>query len=62
MTTPKQKAAVEFCEDWLEVKFEGDINNFNEVSNFLSQYLQLAKNLYQEIACEYEAYMWELND
>lgn len=62
MTTPRQKAAVHFCEQWLKVTFEGDINNFNEVSNFLSEYLEEAKMLALEITCEYEAYLWDLMD
>lgn len=32
MTTRRQKAAVEFCESMLNIKFKGDINNFKEVS------------------------------
>ena len=62
MTTSRQKAAVHFCEQWLKVTFEGDINNFNEVSNFLSEYLEEAKMLALEITCEYEAYIEELMD
>lgn len=61
MTTNKQKDAVHFCERWLNVTFNGDINNSRQVSNFLSIYLQEAKNLYNEIRCEYEAYLWELD-
>ena len=37
MTTNKQKAAVHFCEKWLNVTFEGDINNFKQVSYFFYQ-------------------------
>lgn len=59
MTTNKQKAAVHFCEKWLNVTFEGDIENRYQVSIFLGEYLQEAKNLYDEIICEYEAYLWE---
>lgn len=62
MTTDKQKAAVHFCEQWLNVAFEGDINNFKQVSYFLSIYLDDAKQLYDEIACEYESYLWDLMD
>ena len=62
MTTNRQKAAVHFCEQWLNVTFEGDINNFRQVSNFLSIYLEKAKLLYTEIKCEYEAYLWDLYD
>lgn len=62
MTTDRQKAAVHFCEQWLNITFEGDIENRYEVSAFLGEYLQEAKNLYEEIACEYEAYLWDLED
>lgn len=62
MTTDRQKAAVHFCEQWLNVTFEGDINNFQQVSYFLSIYLDDAKQLYDEIACEYESYLWDLMD
>ena len=62
MTTGRQKAAVHFCEQWLNIIFNGDINNFQQVSNFLSEYLEEAKNLYKEVKCEYEAYLWDLMD
>ena len=55
MTTNKQKAAVHFCEQWLDVTFNGDINNFKQVSYFLSSYLDDAKQLYDK--CEYESYL-----
>ena len=61
MTTDRQKAAIHFCEQWLNVTFEGKINNRFEVSIFLGEYLQEAKNLYDEIRCDYEAYLWDLN-
>ena len=61
MTTNRQKAAVHFCEQWLNIDFNGDINNFKQVSAFLVEYLQEAKNLYEEILCEYEAYLWDLD-
>ena len=48
MTTNKQKAAVHFCEQWLNVTFSDDINNFQQVSNFLSEYLEEAKLTYSE--------------
>lgn len=60
MTTNKQKAAVRFCEQWLDVTFNGDINNFQQVSYFLSAYLDDAKQLYEEVKCEYESYLWDL--
>jgi len=59
--TNRQKAAVHFCEEWLNISFEGDIEDRQQVSIFLSEYLNDAKNLYEEIACEYEAYLWELD-
>ena len=55
-------AAVHFCEQWLNVTYNGDINNFQQVSNFLSEYLEEAKLTYEEIACEYESYLWDLMD
>ena len=62
MTTNRQKAAVHFCEQWLNVTFNGDINNFKQLSYFLSNYLDDAKQLYDEIQCEYESYLWDLTD
>lgn len=61
MTTQRQKAAVHFCEQWLNVPFEGDIENFNQVSNYLSMYLEDAKWTAEEIACEYSAYVNDLD-
>lgn len=60
MTTNKQKAAVHFCEQWLNITFEGNINDFQQVSYFLSIYLDEAKSLYDEVRCEYESYLWDL--
>ena len=61
MTTDRQKAAIHFCEQWLNITFDGNINNRFEVSIFLEEYLQEAKNLYDEIRCDYEACLWDLN-
>ena len=61
MTTDRQKAAVQFCEQWLDITFEGNIEDKYQVSIFLSEYLQEAKDLYNEIRYEYEAYLWELD-
>lgn len=61
MTTPRQKAAIKFCEEWLDIEFTGNIDDKFQVSEFLSEYLQEAKDLYDELVCEYEAYLWELN-
>ena len=60
-STERQKSAVKFVEEWLNVDFVGDINNFYEVSDFLSDYLELAKDQYEEARCEYEAYLWDLD-
>lgn len=60
MTTNRQKAAVHFCEQWLNITFEGNINDFQQVSYFLSIYLDEAKSIYNEVRCEYESYLWDL--
>ena len=62
MTTKRQKAAIHFCEQWLNITFNGDIENRYQVSIFLGEYLQEAKDLYNELRCEYEAYLWDLED
>ena len=62
MTTDRQKAAVYFCEQWLNITFNGNIENIYEVSAFLGEYLQEAKDLYNELRCEYESYLWDLED
>jgi len=59
--TSRQIAAVHFCEQWLHISFEGDIEDRQQISAFLSEHLDDAKNLYEEAACEYEAYLWELD-
>ena len=61
MTTNKQKSAVHFCEQWLNITFEGNIEDKYQVSIFLGEYLQDAKNLYNEVRCEYEAYLQDLD-
>lgn len=43
MTTDRQKKAIMFCNETLPDKFNGDINNFKEVSLYLSQHLAEAK-------------------
>lgn len=59
--TARQISAVHFCEEWLHISFEGDLEDRSQVSTFLSEYLDDAKNLYEEIACEYEAYLNDLD-
>ena len=43
--TERQKKAIVFIEEILDVDFEGDINNYRQVSDFLSKYLEDAKEL-----------------
>lgn len=57
-STAKQQAAVRYCEEWLCIEFDGDINNFNDCSLFLSIYLDDAKQAALELSCEFEAYIW----
>lgn len=57
MTTKRQKEAVHFCEEWLDISFEGDINNFNQVSNFLSMYLDSAKSTFDDAVESYYSFI-----
>lgn len=57
-STKKQQAAVRYCEQWLYVEFDGDINNFDDCSLFLDIYLENAKQTEMELSCEFEAYIW----
>lgn len=57
MTTKRQKGAVHFCEEWLDISFEGDINNFNQVSNFLSMYLDSAKSTFNDAVESYYSFI-----
>jgi hypothetical protein len=59
MVTNRMKAAVKFIELWLPVKFDGNINCFQEVSSFLSIYLNDAKTLSVEAESEYSSWKWE---
>lgn len=54
-STPKQRSAVSFCCNMLNVEFEGNINSFKQCSKFLSEYLEQAKQHYIELKCEFEA-------
>lgn len=51
--TDKQKRAVYFVETWLKVKFNGNINNFYDVSNFLNNYLNEAKSIAEDAYASY---------
>lgn len=60
-STEKQQSAVRYCEQWLYIEFDGDINSFDDYSLFLSIYLEEAKQTEMEIGCEYEAYLWDID-
>ena len=53
MTTEKQKSAVAFCEQVLDIEFAGDINDFQAVSVFLFDYLDEAKSIADEAFSSY---------
>ena len=57
-STPKQRGALAFCEDVLDIQFEGNRHDFYEVSDFLSEYLEEAKQTARELSCSYSSYMW----
>lgn len=61
-STERQKAAVEFCEEILNIKFTGNIESFEHCSKFLSHFLNDAKRTYEELRCEYESYIESLDD
>lgn len=60
-STPKQVAAVRFCENLDFPEFTGNLDNFYDCSLYLSEYLEQAKSMYQELSDEYEAYVQELD-
>ena len=47
-STTKQKAAVDFIEQCLQIEFTGDIENFYEVSEFIGEYLEDAKIVFED--------------
>ena len=57
-STARQKGAVKFVEEWLNITFTGNINDFYEVSDFLSEYLDEAKQMYDEVYNEYTSYIF----
>lgn len=59
--TDKQKSAIDFCETCLNITFTGNLNDVEQVSEFLNEYLEEAELVYNDLKCEYEAYLWELN-
>ena len=60
-STPKQKSAIEFCQDMDFPEFTGNLDNFYDCSAYLSEYLEQAKSMYQELSGECEAYVQELD-
>lgn len=52
-STEKQKKAVSFIEEWCDVPFGGNINNFYEVSDFIGDYLDTAKEIAADAASSY---------
>ena len=42
-STEKQQAAVRYCEQWLCIEFDGNIDSFNDCSYFLKVYLDKGK-------------------
>lgn len=57
-STPKQRGALTFCEGVLGIQFEGNRYDFYDVSDFLSEYLEEAKQAARELTCSYSSYMW----
>lgn len=47
--TEKMKNAVTFIQSMTEYHYDGDINNFSEVSSFIGCYLDYAKNIAEEV-------------
>lgn len=52
MTTDKQKSDVHFCEQYLNITFDDDIEDKYQISEFLHKYFQEA--IYESLKCEYE--------
>ena len=60
-STPKQKSAIEFCQEMDFPELTGNLDNFYDCSAYLSEYLEQAKSMYQELSGEYEAHVQELD-
>lgn len=52
-STPRQKTAISFCEQWLDIKFCGNIEDFYDCSEFLSEYLDNAKEVASDAESSY---------
>lgn len=60
-STNRQQKAVRYCEHWLVIEFEGNIDDFYDCSLFLRNYLDDAKQTERELYCEYMAYINDLD-
>lgn len=58
-STERQRRAVSFVEEWCNISFEGNIDNFYEVSDFLADYLDTAKEIAEDTT---SAYWSTIND
>ena len=47
-STERQRRAVSFVEEWCNISFEGNIDDFYEVSDFLADYLDIAKEIAED--------------
>lgn len=61
MATKRQRKNIEFCEQVLYVSFEGDIENEDDVEEFLDAYLEEARQTHYEIKNEYVSLCMDLN-
>lgn len=52
-STQRQRDAVEFCEEMLGVIFKYNIESSTDCSDFLTMYLDDAKEAYEKSQCEY---------
>lgn len=51
--TDRMLRAVNLCEQFLHIEFEGNRDNFKEVSDFLSKYLDEAKAIAEDAVASY---------
>lgn len=53
-TTVRQRCAVKFVESVLNVEFTGNLYDYKDVSPFLEDYLEIAKQQHSELKCEFK--------
>lgn len=58
----KQRNAVKFCEQLCSTRFEGDIENYHDVSTFLDKYFSKAKQKVEEYRQRSFEYYQEVYD